>query len=339
MNTQTFSFSTASVKYYFNAGFDHLQKLVSIEQTVLLTDENIFSKHKKRFKGWKTIVIKAGEAHKNQSTVDNIIRQLIETGADRKTTLVGIGGGVITDITGYVAGIFLRGISFGFVPTSILAMVDASVGGKNGVDVGLYKNMVGLIRQPSFILFDYSVLKTLPKEEWINGFAEIIKHATIKDAPMFKILEEARLTTFQKDSNALAKLIQRNVLIKTKVVLNDEFESGERKQLNFGHTLGHAIENLYQIPHGHAISIGMGLAGTLSEKLNGFKEKERLTNLLKLYGLPPQFEFDKERAFDILLKDKKKAGRQISFVLLKKIGKADVQLLSLEDLHTLIQQL
>lgn len=339
MKKYSFSFSSSTVNYYFDAQFEQLQKLVPPEQTIILTDENIFARHKKKFKGWKTIVIKAGEAHKNQSTVDHIIEQLIETGADRKTTLIGVGGGVITDITGYVAGIFLRGISFGFVPTSILAMVDASVGGKNGVDVGLYKNMVGLIRQPSFILFDYSLLKTLPKEEWINGFAEIIKHAAIKDAAMFKILEAARLTTFQKDTQAIAKLVQRNVLIKTKVVINDEFESGERKLLNFGHTLGHAIENLYQIPHGHAISIGMGVACRLSEKLTGFKEGDRVNRLLKQYGLPPQFEFDKERAFDILLKDKKKAGQQMSFILLKKVGKAEIKLISLEDLHTLIQEL
>ena len=339
MKKYSFSFSSSTVNYYFDAQFEQLQKLVPPEQTIILTDENIFARHKKKFKGWKTIVIKAGEAHKNQSTVDQIIEQLIETGADRKTTLIGVGGGVITDITGYVAGIFLRGITFGFVPTSILAMVDASVGGKNGVDVGLYKNMVGLIRQPSFILFDYSLLKTLPKEEWINGFAEIIKHAAIKDAAMFKILEAARLTTFQKDTQAIAKLVQRNVLIKTKVVINDEFESGERKLLNFGHTLGHAIENLYQIPHGHAISIGMGVACRISEKLTGFKEGDRVNRLLKQYGLPPQFEFDKERAFDILLKDKKKAGQQMSFILLKKVGKAEIKLISIEDLHTLIQEL
>ncbi len=339
MKKYSFSFSSSTVNYYFDAQFEQLQKLVPPEQTIILTDDNIFARHKKKFKGWKTIVIKAGELHKNQSTVDHIIEQLIETGADRKTTLIGVGGGVITDITGYVAGIFLRGITFGFVPTSILAMVDASVGGKNGVDVGLYKNMVGLIRQPSFILFDYSLLKTLPKEEWINGFAEIIKHAAIKDAAMFKILEAARLTTFQKDTQAIAKLVQRNVLIKTKVVINDEFESGERKLLNFGHTLGHAIENLYQIPHGHAISIGMGVACRISEKLTGFKEGDRVNRLLKQYGLPPQFEFDKERAFDILLKDKKKAGQQMSFILLKKVGKAEIKLISLEDLHTLIQEL
>ena len=339
MNKYSFSFSSSTVNYYFDAQFEQLQKLVPAEQTIILTDDNIFARHKKKFKGWKTIVIKAGEQHKNQSTVDHIIEQLLETGADRKTTLIGIGGGVITDITGYVAGIFLRGISFGFVPTSILAMVDAAVGGKNGVDVGLYKNMVGLIRQPAFILFDYSFLKTLPKEEWINGFAEIIKHAAIKDAAMFKILEEAKLSTFQKNSDDIAKLVKRNVLIKTKVVVNDEFESGERKLLNFGHTIGHAIENLYQIPHGHAISVGMGLACRLSEKLIGFKEGDRVIRLLKQYGLPPQFDFDKERAFDILLKDKKKAGQQISFILLNKIGKAEIKLISLEDMNNLIHQL
>ena len=339
MNKYSFSFSSSTVNYYFDAQLEQLQKLVPAEQTIILTDDNIFARHKKKFKGWKTIVIKAGEAHKNQSTVDHIIEQLIETGADRKTTLIGIGGGVITDITGYVAGIFLRGISFGFVPTSILAMVDAAVGGKNGVDVGLYKNMVGLIRQPAFILFDYSFLKTLPREEWINGFAEIIKHAAIKDAAMFKILEEAKLSTFQKNSDDIAKLVKRNVLIKTKVVVNDEFESGERKLLNFGHTIGHAIENLYQIPHGHAISVGMGLACRLSEKLIGFKEGDRVIRLLKQYGLPPQFDFDKERAFDILLKDKKKAGQQISFILLNKIGKAEIKLISLEDMNNLIHQL
>ena len=339
MKKYSFSFSSSTVNYYFDAQLEQLQKLVPAEQTIILTDDNLFARHKKKFKGWKTIVIKAGEAHKNQSTVDHIIEQLIETGADRKTTLIGIGGGVITDITGYVAGIFLRGISFGFVPTSILAMVDAAVGGKNGVDVGLYKNMVGLIRQPTFILFDYSFLKTLPREEWINGFAEIIKHAAIKDAAMFKILEEAKLSTFQKNSDDIAKLVKRNVLIKTKVVVNDEFESGERKLLNFGHTIGHAIENLYQIPHGHAISIGMGLACRLSEKLTGFKEGDRVIRLLKQYGLPPQFDFDKERAFDILLKDKKKAGQQISFILLSKIGKAEIKLISLEDMNNLIHQL
>ena len=188
-------------------------------------------------------------------------------------------------------------------------------------------------------MFDYSLLKTLPKEEWVNGFAEIIKHAAIKDAIMFKLLEEGRLSTFQKDGVLLSKLIQRNVLLKTKVVVSDEFEHGDRKLLNFGHTLGHAIENLYRIPHGHAISIGMGVASSISQKLTGFKDDVRLLTLLKNYGLPPSFGFDKEKAFEVLQKDKKKAGRSISFIVLKKIGQAEVKTLAMDELQTLIQQL
>jgi 3-dehydroquinate synthase len=158
----------------------------------------------------------------------------------------------------------MRGIRFGFVPTSILAMVDASIGGKNGIDVGTYKNMVGLIRQPEFLLYDYSFLKSLPKAEWINGFAEIIKHACIKDASMFRLLEAYKLNDFQKDKTLLNKLIQRNALLKSKVVVEDEFETGDRKLLNFGHTFGHAIENTYQLPHGHAVAVGMVMACMIS---------------------------------------------------------------------------
>jgi len=339
MIKKSFSFTSATVDYFFNADFSYLEQLAQKNQAVLVTDENIFARHRKKFKGWKSIVIKAGEQYKIQSTVDDILQQLIDLGADRKTTLVGIGGGVITDITGYAAGVFMRGIKCGFVPTSILAMVDAAIGGKNGIDVGLYKNMVGLIRQPAFLLYDFSLLKSLPREEWVNGFAEVIKHACIKDAPMFTLLEENKLSYFQKDLTALAKLVQRNALLKTKVVINDEFENGERKLLNFGHTLGHAVENLYQIPHGHAVSIGMGAACKISEAITGFKNTDRVVKVLKQYGLPPQFEFDKEETFRILKSDKKKINQEINYVLLNKIGKASTVLLPFDQIQTLINEL
>ena len=338
MKKATFSFSTASTTFYFDASLQYLQQLVPVENAVVITDENIHERHKKSLKGWRTIVIAAGEQHKQQATVDNIIQQLVELGADRKTTLVGVGGGVVTDITGYVAGIYMRGLSFGFVPTSILAMVDAAIGGKNGVDLGMYKNMVGLIRQPSFLLYDFSLLKTLPKQEWVNGFAEVIKHAAIKDTAMFKQLEESKLSDYQKDPTLVAKLIQRNALLKTKVVLNDEFEQGERKLLNFGHTVGHAIENLYHIPHGHAISIGMGVACKIAGQTVGFKDTERVLALLKKYGLPPQFDFDKDKAIEMLQKDKKKAGKAIDYIVLQKIGKASIQTLTMEALAALIHE-
>jgi 3-dehydroquinate synthase len=325
MHKKTFSFSSSKVDYYFDAEFSHLQKLVPVENAVIITDENVFAAHKTKFKGWNTIVLKPGEEYKVQATVDALVGQLLAMGADRKTTLVGVGGGVITDITGYVAGIYMRGVRFGFVPTSLLAMVDASIGGKNGIDVGVYKNMVGLIRQPQFLLFDASLLKSLPKGEWQNGFAEIIKHACIKDAAMFRLLQQHRISDFKKDRKLLTSLVGRNVLIKTKVVLNDEFEQGERKLLNFGHTLGHAIENMYELSHGQAISIGMTYASVMSQQLTGFSNANELIALLEKYGLPTFAEFDVDKAFSILQKDKKKDKDNINYILLDKIGKAVIR--------------
>src|SRR6476469_10549508 len=160
-------------------------------------------------------------------------------------------------------------------------MVDASIGGKNGIDVGVYKNLVGTIRQPSFILHDLIFLNSLPQSEWINGFAEIIKHACIKDATMFRELETNSLKKYQDRKVLVCKLIQRNAILKTKVVQQDEFEKGDRKLLNFGHTLGHALENQYELSHGQAISIGMTYASDLSRMLIGFKNAEKVPKFLE----------------------------------------------------------
>jgi 3-dehydroquinate synthase len=286
-----------------------------------------------RFKNWKTIVIPSGEQYKVQSTVDGIIKQLIESGADRKTTLIGIGGGVVTDITGYIASVYMRGIKFGFVPTSLLAMVDASIGGKNGIDVGVYKNMVGVIRQPSFLLYDQNFLTTLPEKEWRNGFAEIIKHAAIKDAAMFKELQLKDLGFYQKRKKVALDLIQRNAVLKSKVVQEDEFEKNERRKLNFGHTLAHAIETQYDLLHGEAVAIGMVFASKLSEKLLGFKNHERLVKTIEQYSLPVSLKFDKQKAFDVLRSDKKKEADFMNFILLEKIGKARIEKIPLKDLY------
>ncbi len=309
------------------------------QQAVILTDEHVFQGHQKKLKGWNTIVIQAGEAYKVQATVDSVIEQLITMGADRKTFLIGIGGGVVTDIAGYVAAIYMRGISCGFIPTSILAMVDASIGGKNGIDVGLYKNLVGTIRQPQFLLYDYSLLKTLPDEEWTNGFAEIIKHAAIKDAALFRELEKNKLNTYKKDKVALAKLIRRNVVIKSDVVEKDEFEQGDRKMLNFGHTLGHAIENLYQLSHGQAISIGMVAASLISEEYTDFSDTDRIIATLKRYGLPTQMDFDGKEVMNVLKMDKKKVKDSMAYVLLNKIGQAAVKTIPIVQLEKLLQSI
>ena len=324
--------------YYFDADFTYLEKITSKLDTIIITDKNVFNAHPQIFDGWKVIVISAGEEFKQQSTVDFIIAELIAKNADRNTFIVGVGGGVVTDITGYAASIYMRGLRFGFVPTTILAMVDAGIGGKNGVDVGIYKNLAGLIKQPQFLLFDYSLLKTLPFEQWVNGFAEIIKHACIKDAALFALLEAETLENFIADKNKLALLIEKNVAIKTTVVVLDQFEKGDRKLLNFGHTLGHAIENMYQLPHGHAISIGMMAACSISNKLSNLPEGDTqiIKALLQKYQLPTQFNFDKKRIWEVLKMDKKRTADNMSFILLNKIGEAIIQSIPLKQLDELI---
>lgn len=339
MKQVTYKFSTSSVDYYLASGISHLKKITDPKATMLITDENVYNAHSKRFKGWNTIVLKPGEEYKVQATVDAVIEQLIEMEADRKTTLVGVGGGVITDITGYVASVYMRGIRFGFVPTSLLALVDASIGGKNGIDVGVYKNMVGLIRQPAFILHDMVFLNSLPPAEWENGFAEIIKHACVKDAAMFAHLESNSLKHYMARQKSICELVQRNALLKTKVVQRDEFEKGERRLLNFGHTLGHALENQYELSHGQAISIGMTYACHISEKLTGFKQTERVVNLLQQFNLPTYASFDKQKVFEVLKMDKKREKKEMNYVLLEKIGKGIVKSISLKQLEKILSAL
>lgn len=324
--------------YYFDAEFGYLEKIVSKQQTILITDKNIFESYSQLFDGWQTIVLPAGELHKQQATVDYIINELIQKNADRNTFIVGVGGGVVTDITGYAASIYMRGLKFGFVPTTILAMTDAAIGGKNGVDAGIYKNLVGLIKQPEFLLFDYTLLQTLPHHQWVNGFAEVIKHACIKDAEMFAMLEDESIESFKSDKNKLSSLIEKNVQIKTSVVVNDEFEKGDRKLLNFGHTLGHAIENLYQLPHGHAVSIGIMAACVISASVNNFPaaDVKKVKALLEKYHLPTEYFFDKERIWEVLKMDKKRESTSMNFILLSAIGHAIIQPIEMNELQNLI---
>jgi 3-dehydroquinate synthase len=339
MKKKSVQFASGQVDFYFDGKFSDLKTLTGQPHTVLITDENVFQANEKKFKGWNTIVLNAGEQFKVQQTVNEIIEQLIDFGADRKTWLVGIGGGVITDLTGYVAAIYMRGIRCGFIPTSILAMVDASIGGKNGIDIGVYKNLAGTIRQPQFLLYDYQFLKSLPQQEWINGFAEIIKHACIKDVRMFNELSANDIAFYQKNKKALSELIRKNAGIKIKVVKNDEFEHGERRLLNFGHTLGHAIENLYELSHGQAIAVGMVEASKLSQKIRGFKQTGKVVKILEQYGLPTTLPYDKEKALEVLKMDKKRERAAMNYILLDKIGKGIVESIPMQHLSQMIQEL
>ena len=336
MQVKKASFSRQTTTFYFDATIAHLKKITPQANTVVITDEHVFASHQKSLKTWNTIVLKAGEEYKVQATVDTVVHQLIDMKVDRSWNLVGVGGGVITDMTGYIASVYLRGIAFGFVPTTILGMVDAAIGGKNGIDVGLYKNMVGTINQPQFLLYDVNLLKTLPENEWRNGFAEVIKHAAILDGTFFKELEKRNLPFFQKNKPALQKLIQRNALLKTKVVKEDEFEKGRRRLLNFGHTLGHALEKQYELMHGEAVAVGMAFAAKLSAEMVAFKGADKVIRLIDQYGLPVTMGYNKQKVFDLLVSDKKREGELLNFILLEKIGKAVIRKLPLQEIYKVI---
>jgi len=318
-------FDQSVTDLYFDASPSLLSKLAHNDTTVYITDEHVFKAHPSLFKNRNVIVLKPGEQYKILTTVEEVIQQLIAMQADRSFTLVGVGGGVVTDLTGFIASVYMRGIRFGFVPTSLLAMVDASLGGKNGLDFGVFKNIIGVVQQPSFILYDPRLLKTLPEAEWRNGFAEIIKHAAIADATMFTMLGKNNIKTYQRSKLKLSELIRRNVLIKSRIVKQDPFEKGPRRLLNFGHTLGHALENQYELSHGEAVSIGMAYAALISEHLTKFRHAEKLIALLERYGLPAFAVFDYDRVIKVLKMDKKRASTHMHYVMLERIGKGMVQ--------------
>lgn len=331
---RTLDFPNGRVKCFFGSPFNEIANIVGAKKIVWLTDENIYKRYAEHFPGDSSIVIPAGDKSKNMETVGNAIEELLMMGADRETFIVGVGGGVVTDLAGFLASIYLRGVRFAFAPTSVLGMVDASVGGKNGVNVDLYKNQIGVIRQPEFLFYDFNFLKTLPDIEWVSGFAEIIKHACIRDAKMFRFLQEHSLEDFRNDFALAGQLVQDNVELKHRIASSDVTEQGDRRLLNFGHTIGHAIENITGLPHGVAVSIGMKYGCRISEKLAGLPtgKSEEIFQLIKKYHLPVEKDFNKAKAWEVLLHDKKKAGDSLYYILLRDIGDAVVKKLSLDEL-------
>ena len=317
-------FSGKKVDCIFNGSILDVLELTSNRKIIFITDENIKKHHPELFTAHATYAIPVGEKYKNQTTIDGILHFLYELEVDKDDFIIGVGGGVVSDITGFVSAVFKRGVRFGLLPSSILGMVDASIGGKNGINYLQVKNMIGTIYQPDFIVYDFSLLNSLPHAEWINGFAEIIKHACIKDANLFNNLESVSVNDFKTNKESLTELIKSNVFLKTEIVKKDELDKADRKLLNFGHTFGHAIENIHELPHGSAVSIGMVIACRLSEMLSGFSSSEtkRVMNLLKKYNLPVEFNIDPVKVIDMIKKDKKRNGDNIDFVLLKTIGDA-----------------
>ena len=327
---QYVSFPSGTVNYLFHSSIEDIWKIYDKQHAVIITNEHIAKFYGHFFKEVKTIVLPPGESSKDLQTIGSLVKQLLQLEATRKTLLIGVGGGVITDITGFIASIYMRGVPFGFVPTSLLAMADAAIGGKNSINAGMNKNIMGTITQPRFILYDTSFLNTLPDDEWSNGFAEIIKYACIFDKEMFNELSKNNISYYKdQDDDALDKLIEKCVSWKNKTVMEDEKETGIRKLLNFGHTAAHAIENLYELPHGKAVGIGMVIACMISEKITGLDKAvtESIKKLLSQYHLPVQIKIDAQKTMEILKMDKKRNDETIDYILLKNIGQAVIQAL------------
>ncbi|RZW26044.1 MAG: 3-dehydroquinate synthase [Desulfobulbaceae bacterium] len=267
-----------------------------------------------------------GEAHKNIATVASLLSRTAQKRLDRKSLIIALGGGVSGDIAGFVAATYMRGIPFVQIPTSLLAQVDSSVGGKTGVDIPEGKNLVGSFYQPEAVYIDSDVLNTLPGKEYINGMAEVIKHGIIRDADYFQMLDQKFDQVMALDPGVLAELIHVSCKIKSAVVAEDEKESNTRRILNFGHTIGHAVEAAsdFQILHGFAVAIGMVACARISV-LKGILGNDKLAaiiSMIKRYGLPTEVpeDLDRNRIKSYLLTDKKRINTKTSYILAVDIG-------------------
>ncbi len=310
-------------------------------RVIAITDTNVRRLHGGLLGDTETIEIGTGEGIKNLETVSLIYEELLALEADRSAYIVGFGGGIVCDIAGFAASTYMRGLRFGFAPTTLLAQVDASIGGKNGVNLKGYKNIVGLIRQPRFCLCDFSLLGTLPEAEMRNGFAEIVKSAAIGDAQLFAYLEGNWKRAFSLERTAIEKVVHDSAQVKMRIVVADEREQGERMKLNFGHTIGHAIEKAVSLPHGAAISIGMVAAAGLSVSKCGLDKKDagRLEALLGEIGLPTRLDAQGEAVLEAIRKDKKRFGQKIRMSLLEGIGKARITDVGLDELEAVVNDM
>jgi len=329
-----------------------LKTQFSAKRWVLVSNPRVFKLHGKRFlQSLKSlgevhvVLIPDGEKYKNLKTVEKLYKEFLKYGVDRRTPILALGGGVVGDVVGFAAATFLRGVPFIQIPTTLLAQVDSSVGGKTGVDLEEGKNLVGAFYQPHLVFIDFSVLKTLPPREWLCGSAEVVKYGAILDSGFFGFLEKNLNGFLKRDLKVVKKVVQRCVEIKAEVVEKDEKETlGLRALLNFGHTLGHAIETLSgysKFSHGEAIAIGMIFAGELSLQ-KGFltlPDLNRLKELMRKMGFTKKApSYSKKAYLQVLSRDKKMLKGKVNYVLLKKIGKAFLYELELEKLGVYLSQ-
>lgn len=331
----------SSASYDIRIGADILDRIVLLmaknykaRRHVIVTDNHVNGLYGKTLldalnqAGLNALLmeIPAGESSKNISTVMDLSGKLLAAGADRETMLIAFGGGVVGDLTGFVASVFMRAVPYIQIPTTLVGQVDSSIGGKTAVDLPQGKNLLGTFYQPRAVFVDLNYLNTLPDREFNNGLAEMIKYGVIEDDKLFRLLEDSMDAVKSKDPGLLLKMVEACCRIKKSIVEIDEHEQGLRRILNYGHTLGHALEAVsgYALSHGEGVALGMIAAAKLSVKMHYLSDKEsqRIERVASRAGLPTKIDggIDPRAVISRLKVDKKKKDDVIQFVLVKKIG-------------------
>jgi len=322
---------------------DFIDPLLKSKNVIIVTDEQVARFYLHRLSNaleekqirYRSIVLKTGEATKSIASFGELMEQLLEQKPDRNTTLIALGGGVIGDITGFAASCLLRGVDFIQIPTTLLAQVDSSVGGKTGINSRFGKNLIGSFHQPILVLADVSLLATLPKRELLAGYAEVVKYALINDASFFEWLEKNAAAMLTGDNVLMAEAIVKSCRAKAAIVAADEREAGKRALLNFGHTFGHALEAETgfsdQLLHGEAVAIGMVMATqtSVAMKLHDASEAARVVSHFETIGLPTaprsiKPDWDTDALMEHFKRDKKAKDGALTFILSRGIGKAFV---------------
>jgi 3-dehydroquinate synthase len=336
---QSITINTAEGKSHIIMGgsMDDIEDLLPGSGLFIITDTNVRRLYGDLFPAGVVLEIAPGEKSKTLGVAGDLCRQLLDAGADRSSFILGFGGGVVCDVTGLVASLYMRGVRHAFVSTTLLSQVDASIGGKTGVNLGTYKNIIGTFRQPEFVLCDHKMLSTLPQEELQSGTGELLKHGIIRDRNLFFDITASMEAVLKSDPVILGDLIARAVKIKAAVVRHDLLEKGPRRILNFGHTFGHVIETHYGIPHGVAVAQGMLIAAELSVWKGEMPQAElsMLKVALAESGMKINYEFPAD-VVSLISRDKKSNTGKINFVLLQSVGKTVIRRLSLTEIDAFV---
>lgn len=319
----------------------NVAKYIPGRNVVIISDDNVHRIYKKDFPDIPVILIAPGEESKSMRVIESVAKRVLDLGIDRSGFILAIGGGVVCDIAGFLASIYLRGVRFGFVSSSLLSQVDASIGGKNAVNIGRVKNVLGTFAQPEFVICDPDMLKSIPEDEFLSGLAELIKNGLIMDESLVKVVEQNYDLILDRNTEILTSAIIKSIEVKASVVREDEKESGKRMILNFGHTFGHVIETEASQRHGFAVAGGMIIASDISVKEGLLKgnERERIANLLNRYGLIRKHNISPDHFEKMILQDKKRRGETISFILLQSIGKAVIRNYTTDQLSELYRSI